>query len=328
VEPNRDRRPRAIGAKSMAYSSVYYFPQDKVILEEGGYRDLPYHVGRWSKEAGEAYGRGAGWTALADQKMIHEMARTVLMAGQKAADPPLLVASDGTMEQVRTTPGALIPYKVDWLMQSRRAPIEPLPQASNFIITEKLIEMWRQQVRNAYFAPLLQFFEDPRMTATQVIELSNQIQRLMAPMLGRLQSELLRPLVERVFNLLSRTGEFLSPPEVLQGQPLDIEYVSPIMRSQRASEVRSVVDVWTLAGQMAQIDPTVLDNLSADRSIRLIHEANGAPASILRDPEDVEALRQAKAEQIQAQEMMSQIQQGTQAVKNLAPFAEQPQAAA
>src|SRR3546814_4077959 len=86
---------------------------------------MPYMVPRWSKDAGEIYGRSPGWNALPDQKMLNEMSRTVLKAAQKAVDPPLMVADDGVLMPLRTHPGGINVVRAGALSNDPLRPLRP-----------------------------------------------------------------------------------------------------------------------------------------------------------------------------------------------------------
>lgn len=281
-----------------SWRSVYVMEDDNAIISEGGYYELPIHVARWSKEAGEAYGRGPGMTALSDGKMANEMMRTTLQMAQKVADPPLTVPDDGVMTQLVTSPGGMNVVREDLVVQTRGNPIGVLPTGTNFPITQEIIEQVRTSIREIFFATLMQLFRDPRMTATQVLELSAEAQRMMAPMLSRLKVELLDPMIQRQFGLMFRRGNFPPMPEQLAGRQYEVSYNSPVLRSQRLPEARAAMEVWQAAFVIAQGGaPQVLDRLDPDESIKLIHQARGAPIQIMRSDEDTQTIREGRAAQ-------------------------------
>jgi hypothetical protein len=214
-----------------------------------------------------------------------------------------------------TAPGSLTVLRQD-LFASTRDPIRPIPIAGQFNISVELIAQRQQAVNKAYFSQLLQLFDDPRMTATQVIELATQVQQLIAPMVGRLQTEALSLLVDRRFDAMLRSGQFVEPPEQMQGASLEVHYQSPVTRAQKLADAKAILEVWQDAGGIAQADPSVLDNLSADTSIRLVSEARGAPTTILRPAEQVVQLREAREAQLQQQKQLEQMAQAASIVKD------------
>lgn len=324
VHPRGDPTAGGVPRLPMPWRSVVIDWDTKKTVEEGGYWTNPWVVARWSVDTGELYGRGPGWNALSDCRMLNQMSKTLIKAAQKAADPPLMVPDDGVLTQIMTAPGSLNVLRQDHFAATRD-PIRPIPIAGQFNISVELIAQRQQAVNKAYFSQLLQLFDDPRMTATQVVELATQVQQLIAPMVGRLQTEGLAMLVERRFDTMLRSGQFLPPPESLTGANIEIRYESPITRAQKLADAKAVLEVWNDAAAIAAADPTVLDNLSADQSIRLISEARGAPRAVLRPAEEVQQLRLAREQQQQEDEALAKAQQLGGIAKDVAGALPPPQ---
>lgn len=300
VAPRERRAGVASGATALPFASWYLALGEGpfgdgasagTLIAESGYHEMPYMVPRWSKDAGEIYGRAPGWNALADQKMLNEMSKTVLKAAQKAVDPPLLVADDGVVMPLRTQPGGVNVVRAGALTHD---PLRPLRNEARIDIGLEMMEQRRDAVRSAFHYGVLQLFQDPRMTATQVLQLVTEMQRLMGPMLGRQQAELLEPMIERVFGILNRAGAFPPPPAILAGEAIRIDYVSPIARAQQSGEAQAVLRTLEAAQAFAVLDPAVVDNLDGDAGLRAVAEAAGAPARLLRSEADVAARRQAR----------------------------------
>lgn len=279
-------------AAAFAFSSTYLNLIDKAVVAAGGYHEMPYMVPRWSKDSGEVYGRAPGWNALPDQKMLNEMSKTTLKAAQKAVDPPLLVADDGVIMPLRTHPGGINVVRAGALAQD---PLRPLPVAPRIDIGLEMMEQRRDAIRSAFHYNLLQLFQDPKMTATQVLQLVQEMQRLMGPMLGRQQAELLEPMIERVYGILLRKGALPPMPDVLDGVPVRVDHVSPIARAQKAGDAQAILRTLEAAQAMAVLDEQVTDLIDADESLRLIAEANGMPAKALRGEDAIMGLRAFRA---------------------------------
>lgn len=270
--------------------SVYLSEDDGTILSEGGYHEFPYQVPRWSQRSRSVYGDSPAMLALPDAKMLNQMSRTTIVGAQKRVDPPLLAPDESSVRGIRTAPGGVIYGGID--PQGRRL-YEPLVSGADVGLGLQMEEQRRQAVREAFYASLLLLANQPGRTATEVLALQDEKLRLMGPHLGRVQSEFLDPLIGRVFGILSRAGALPPvPPELQQAPELDIEYVSPMSRAQRAGEAVAVMRTIELAGGMAQIDPGVVDNLDSDEAFRIAAEANGLPATALRGADAVAAVRE------------------------------------
>jgi hypothetical protein len=282
------------GARTLGHGqgwwSVYLCEDDGTILSEGGYHDFPYQVPRWSQRSRSVYGDSPAMLALPDAKMLNQMSRTTIVGAQKRVDPPLLAPDESSVRGIRTAPGGVIYGGID--PQGRRL-YEPLVSGADVGLGLQMEEQRRQAVREAFYASLLLLASQPGRSATEVLALQEEKLRLMGPHLGRVQSEFLDPLIGRVFGILSRSGALPpAPPELTEAPELDVEYVSPMSRAQRAGEAVAVLRTMELAGGMARLDPGVVDNLDNDEAFRIAADANGLPATALRSPDEVAELRQ------------------------------------
>ena len=289
--------PGNIDALGMRWESIYLSMQEKEIVSEGGFHENPYLIARWAVDAGEMYGRGPGNDSLPDQKMLNAIWRTFIRNIEKAVDPPLLVEHDGVMpgSQVSVTPSAQIVVQSD----GNTEPVRYLESRAQLNLSADLIESRTKKIEKAFHSEIIRAFEDPRMTATQVIELARLAQRQLSPILGRLQEDLLNPMIDRVYGIISRRRDFPPAPEEIQGQNLKVDYVSPVARAQKASESQAILDSFAAAQAVAQVDPSVMDNIDLDLAIRTIFEGNGTPVKILRPTADVIEIRRVQAQVVE-----------------------------
>jgi len=296
VMPRYDRDTIKIDAKNKPVASIYLDPGDKKIISESGFDEFPYMVPRFRKASYEnGYGRSPAMTALSDIKMLNEMSKAVIQAAQLQIHPPLLVPDDGFILPVRTVPGGLNFYR-----SGTRDRIEPLNIGANNPLGENQLEQRRTAIRAAFYVDQLVTGNRPGMTATEVIQKSTEKMRILAPLTGRLQSELLRPLIDRIFNLISKKKGFEAAPESMAGSEIDIEYVSPLAKAQRQGDVQASLELFQFLAPLMQVDPNVVDYLDVDGLAKHIIKTTGVPASVVRGAEEVAAIREQK-QQMQAQ---------------------------
>jgi hypothetical protein len=150
------------------------------------------------------------------------------------------------------------------------------------------------------------------MTATEVQVRYELMQRLLGPTLGRFQTEFLNPLIERVFGIMFRAGALLPAPDIIQDTTIDVEYVGPLARSQRMEEAVAIERLYTLAMNIAQVDPAIMDNIDHDNAIRMRAKLLGVPKTVLRGKDQVDEMRAAQAEAQQQAAMAQQAQQEAQ----------------
>lgn len=303
----------------MEFASYYVSIDEKLILSEGGYFEMPYMVVRWDTEAGSVYGESRAMLALPDVKMLNAMSKTTIVAAQKAVDPPILAADEMAVRGLRTSPGGIIYGGLD---DSGRRRYEPLQTGAQINLGLELEEQRRSAVREAFFHSLMLMIQSPNMTATEFLGRQEEKLRLMGPHLGRIQTEFLDPLITRVFKLMSRAGAFGGSedlPEALQQKPgLRVEYVSPLARAQKSSEANAAMQTINAILPVANAKPEVLDNLDPDAFARVVAEGFGTASKILLDPKRVEAIRAQRQQQQAAQEQAALAQPAAGALKDLA----------
>ena len=301
-------------AKNKPFASVYYHLDSKSLISEGGFDDFPFMVPRFVKDSVSTYGRSPAMNALPDVKMLNKMSETTIKAAQKQIDPPLMVPDDGFVLPVRTTPGALNFYR-----SGTRDRLEPLQIGANNPLGLNMEEQRRDAIRQAFYVDQLLTSNGPSMTATEVLQRNEEKMRLLGPVLGRLQSELLRPLISRAFALLLRNGLLPAAPEQLQGQDIDIEYVSPLAKAQKLTDLQSMLRGFEVMMQVAEIAP-VMDYLDSDKLVQYLVEVTGIPARVIRSDEEVARVRRQQAEAQQQQQEIEQQMMSAEAAGQIAPL--------
>lgn len=317
VKPNEERTS-AMGPKGMAYSSWYVFPDSKEIIEWGGYRTFPYSIGRYRMAPREHYGRGPAQVALPAIRTLNEMKKTALRAGQKSVDPPILLAEEGVLTPFNQRPGAA---NYGMLNADGAALAVPLQTGANFDIGEKLMEMEANSINDSFLVSLFQILvQNPEMTATEALIRAQEKGAMIAPAMGRQQSEFLGPQIMRELDILEHAGQLPPLPDALRenGQGIKIEYTSPLTRAMRAEEGTAIMNTVQSIGVMAQLDKSVLNIIDLTDAAREMALINGCPAKLLRSDEEVDELVQQQTQQAQEAQLVEGAPGVSQAALNLA----------
>jgi len=140
------------------------------------------------------------------------------------------------------------------------------------------------------------------MSATEAQIRYEQMQRLLGPTLGRLQNDLLIPIISRAFKLLAREGQLPDPPqEVIDANAeFDIEFVGPLARAQKTDRATSTERFVAFGANLAQVNPAALDNIDFDDAIRSVGRDLAVPPSAIRDAKEVEKVRTERNERERA----------------------------
>ena len=162
--------------------------------------------------------------------------------------------------------------------------------------------------------------ENDRMTATEVVARNEEKFALLGPVLDKLNNELLKPLIDRTFNILARQG-FFDPdgmyplPEELADIELEVEYTSILAQAQRAVGLNNVDRFVERMGILAQLDPSALDMMDTDQVVE--QYGLNVPAKILREVEEAIQMREDRALQQQAAAQMAALESGAEVTNKL-----------
>lgn len=302
VGPNEDRDPFKKDYRGMPFASYYVSVEGRKLVAKGGYRTFPYAISRYRQAPFEAYGRSPAMDVLPAIKTLNEEKKTMLKAGHRALDPVLLAHDDGVIDAFSLDPGSINPGGIT---KDGRLLVQPLP-VGNIPEGKELMEDERKLINDTFLVNLFQILtESPEMTATEVIERTREKGILLAPTIGRQQSEYLGPLIDRELDILSRQGILPPQPPMLKsakGQ-YKIVYDSPISRTQKAEwsagALRTVESLMTVAQNLQQ--PELLDYINWDVAAPQIAEINGTPTSWLNDQKKIQQIRQSRSQQMDTQ---------------------------
>lgn len=283
-------------ATKFDYVSVWVDKKKGKVIATGGFDDMPYIVSRWYKGNEDTpYGRSPGMTVLPDVRLVNSMSETILRAGEKQADMPILLKEGALLSPVRSFAGGITFTNGD---------VEPRPLlpagSSNVGIADQLLKDRQGSIRDGFFVPLFATPESPVKTATQVLQEADERNRAVAPMLVRQHHERYAKIMPRVVRLLKKAGKLPKPPDGYKGT--ETEFLSPIVASQRQVDALGVQRLLEGLGLVAQFDPNAVDVVDADRAAEVLHAGSGAPSKVLTTKPERDKRRKQRAEQQQAVE--------------------------
>lgn len=271
------------------FKSILEHNSQIVLLDEGRFDLSPAISFRWMKSPGEIYGRSPVMKALPDIKTANKVVELILKNASIAVTGIWQADDDGVLNpaNIELVPGAIIPKAVG------SQGLKSLDMPGRFDVSELVLKDLRSRIRHALLSDQLGPVVDKRMTATEVLERSSQMALLLGATYGRLQSELLTPLIQRAFSILKRRGEI--PDIALDGRYVALDYRSPLARAQGQQSVQNVL-TWldTVSSMGAEASMSV----DVKRTTQFLSEALGVPSdlikkeiilkSVLEEPQNIE----------------------------------------
>ena len=245
------------------------------LLAEARFHDSPYINFRWLKAPGESYGRSPVMKALPDIKTANKVVELVLKNASIAVTGIWQADDDGVLNPaaVRLAPGTIIPKAVG------SSGLTPLAAPGKFDVSELVLQDLRARIRRALLADRLGQIDAPRMTATEVLERASEVARLLGATYGRLQAELLTPLVLRSLAILRRRGEV--PDLVIDGRLITLQYRSPLAQAQARRDVQTTLG-WIETA--AALGPGALAAIDQAAAVRWLGKRFGVPGELIRPP--------------------------------------------
>jgi Bacteriophage head to tail connecting protein. len=255
-------------------------------LAEGRFAQSPFINFRWLKAPGETYGRSPVMKALPDIKTANKVVELVLKNASVAVTGIWQADDDGVLNPatIRLVPGTIIPKAVG------SAGLTPLANPGRFDVSQLVLDDLRARIRHALLTDRLGPLDQPRMTATEVVERSSEMARLLGATFGRLQAELLTPLLLRAVGILRRRGEI--PDITVDGRLVTLQQRSPLAQAQAQRDVQATLR-WLETAQ--QLGPEALATVDAAATARWLGEAFGVPATLIRAEAAMSAPKPAEA---------------------------------
>lgn len=283
--------------KNRPIASVYIDTSNMSLVEENGYYEMPVLVARWGLMPNERYGRGPGHLALPDTRTLNRLKQRGLEAIDLQVRPPIFANQRDVFGQLDMRPGGIS------IVKDHNGVREFTSQARSDILQFSVEEL-RNSIRSIFFLDKLLLpprTETGEMTAFEVSQRVEQMQRVLGPTLSRLNHELLNPLVTRSFKIMLRNNELPPLPEILQEVGVDVEivFVNQLARSQQIQDVTNIQQWVQQIGLIAQIDPSVVDNINADGIAKHTAKILGVPEVAVQNDDAVASIREQRAQQAQ-----------------------------
>jgi hypothetical protein len=304
---------------NMPFKSCYFelASESDELLMESGYRKFPAYVPRWDVLSGDVYGRCPGMDTLGDIKQLQHQQKRKAQAIDKMVNPPMVAPTS-----LKGKPSTVLPGQTTY--------VDPMQGGQGFVpayqvqprINELQVDIAevQQRIQRGFYADLFAMMinsDRRQMTATEVVERHEEKLVLLGPVLQRINVELLDPLLDDVFEYALEAGLLPEPPEALAGEELDVEYISLLAQAQQAVAASSLERVMGFAGNLVAVFPEIVDGIDSDEALRQYANILGTSPDVIISDEELQAKRQARAEEQQKMQAMQQAGQLAQGAKIL-----------
>jgi hypothetical protein len=328
VEPRKERRNYNISGEHVyldsPFATYHVIEGEQVVVRERSFHTFPVSCFNWRRMEGDTYGVSPCIKALTTVREINAVRRTGLRALQQATDPP--TASGGKLDDVPVlNPGTNYPGMID---DNGRILIQPINTGQRPDYAFNYAGNRSEEIKDMLYVNLFQILvQNPQMTATEALIRQEEKGSLLGPAGSIIQRGFATNL-DRELSLLEEKGLYwpdsrFLPPESLAGKAIRPTFTSPLDVLRKAAEAKDTISLVSTGLQMAQVDPSVMDNFDLDEALRVVKGASRAPMRVLRKPDEVMQIREGRKQAQQAQQGMAALQGMAKTMKDVVPAAVQ-----
>jgi hypothetical protein len=342
IEPRLIRNYAGKGQLDRPFRAVHIEVDQKTLLKEKGYDELPIKIGRFTKLINEEYGRSPGMDALPSILEANAIWESVTIAIEKNLDPPLGILDDGRLgnSEVDTSAGAINVFNVAG--RAGENPVFPLYTVGEVRQTTNLLENLEKDISDHFFLDrLLDFNNETTMTLGEVQVRNKMRHQTLGSVFSRQIQEVFSPVIERTVNILFKKGKLgvlensvehtmavlegrdvlIIPPKVAAlikaGKDFyEIEYHTPATQIMNAEESEGIFRAWQFAQALESTTPGASLVLDDEKSVRRFTEISGAPSEIIRSVQAVKEIKDEIDKERQEQKEMAMAQQAAEAARN------------
>lgn len=271
--------------------------------EEIVYRRMmssPWVISRYSKCAGEIYGRGPLLTALPDIKTLNKTVELVLKNASLAVAGVYTAADDGVLnpQTVKIVPGAVIPVARNGGPQG--ASLTPLPRAGDFNVSQIVINDLRQNIKRTLLDESLPPDNMSARSATEVVERMKELAQNLGSAFGRLINETMIPMVARILQVMDERG-LINMPLKVNGLEIKVSPVAPLAMAQNMEEINNIIQFMQITSTMGNEGQLAV---KSGELIDYIGDKLGIPSSVRNTGAERAFLMQQQQEMMQQQQVL------------------------
>jgi len=332
VMPNDNYREGHFDSKYKKFSSVYYelgstsntsqsqstIQYTDKFLSEKGFDYFPVLAPRWEVVGEDTWGTGCpAMVCIGDVRQLQFGEKRIASAIDQKVKPSMVGPTS-----LKNQKASIIPGHITYMDEREGSKGFRRLFEIDFDIRELegKQDQIRQRISRSYYEDLfLMLAQSDRrqITAREIEERHEEKLLALGPVLERINQDLLDPLIENSFHIMGKQDLLPDAPEQLQGQDYKVEYVSIMAQAQKLAGIGNIERFTGFVGQMAGLDPNIVNKLNLEETIDVYGDLTGVPQNIITTKEDMEAIKEQQAAMAQAQAQQEQAAMAVDASKSL-----------
>lgn len=293
------------------WTSIVIEKATGTVLEEIGQRTRRYFVPRWETVSGTQYAYSpATVAALPDGRLLQSMVATLLEAGERAVDPPMVATREVVRSDLQIFAGGVT--WVDSEYDERLgAALRPLQERYDGIpLGIEMAQDARTMLAEAFFLNKLSLpppADGEQMTAYEAGQRVTEYIRGALPLFEPMENDYNGELCEMTFDVIMGLNGFGPPdaiPEALRGADVKFKFQTPLQAAMDLAKVGQFQQAQALLANALQIDPAAADEFNTGAAFRDALSGAQVPAAWMRSTREKQALRD-RREQVEREQALA-----------------------
>ncbi len=302
------------------FISIYLDVENKHIMEAVGQTYFMYVIPRWQTVPGSQYAYSpATVAALPDARLLQAMTYTLLEAGEKATNPPMVAVMEAIRSDVSIYAGGITAVDAEYDERLGEV-LRPIAQDKNGLpLGFNMRDGLMVALSEAFFLNKLSIPANrPQMTAYEVSQWVQDFIRQTTPLFEPLEHEDNGAMCETTFELMLQRGAFGAYediPQSIRGQEIGFRFESPLHDAIERQKGNTFAEALGLTTQTIAVDPTAIAHVDFAVAFRDTLSSVGVPAKWIRSEKDAAAMIEANKEQEEVAQVVEDVQAGATAAQ-------------
>lgn len=318
VDQNPDHAPGVREVQHLAWRSRWLICDGAHLLSEN-FDDTPCYIAFHGKRRpGEHYGRGTGWAAVEDGRLMQRTAATTIGAIEKGVYPTTVVPDEGVMSRPSQDAFDWLVLHADAWYQGKPM-IAQLPPGGQPQVGMEFVKDLRASLDRHFYRDKMNLPREPRMPTQHILALDEERHRELTPLLIVFRRPL-GSIVKRAYSIGCRDRWFGPPPQGIG--KLQVRFQSPMERARLMGGAKAFAQLLDVAKQVAGVMPEALHKIDWAKGLERFAETTGVDLDLIATDEEYQASMDGLAAAAQQKQQAEGLKDMSTVGKNAAPLLE------
>lgn len=259
--------------------------------------------------------------ALPDARLLQSMTLTILEAGEKTTNPPLIAVEEAIRSDISVYAGGITYVDADYDEKLGEV-LRPISQNNNIPIGIEMIDRTKAAISSAFYLDKLNLpamDRGDKMTAFEVQQRVSEYIRNAMPLFEPVEQEYNAAVCEETFTILSHHGAFGPAdemPESLSGKNIGWQFISPLIEAEDEKKAQQYLNAKGIVAASIDLDPTAAALLNVQVALRDTLRSS-VPAAWVQSEEYMAGVNQKAAQQQEAASLIQNMDAGAEAATKI-----------